>query len=191
MKISLIDNYDSFTHLLLRLTEEALGFSPHLMKNDQIDFDILAKSDLLILSPGPALPKDSGQLMEVIDRFHGSKPILGVCLGHQALAQYFGASLKNLNTVTHGVKSRIRILDKSGIFKNMPDFIEVGRYHSWVVDEKTLPTCLEITAKDEEHGLIMGIKHKELPIQGIQFHPESFMTEMGVEMFKSILVVRE
>ncbi len=191
MKISLIDNYDSFTHLLLRLTEEALGVSPHLMKNDQIDYDIIAKSDLLILSPGPALPKDSGQLMEVIDRFHSSKPILGVCLGHQALAQYFGASLKNLNTVTHGIKSRVRILDKSGIFKNMPDFIEVGRYHSWVVDEKTLPPCLEVIATDEEHGLIMGIKHKELPIQGIQFHPESFMTELGLEMFRSILVVRE
>jgi len=188
MKISLIDNYDSFTHLLFRLTEDAVGVSPVIMKNDEINLDVIEESDLVILSPGPALPTDSGQLMELIDRFHQTVPMLGVCLGHQAIAEYFGAKLINLATVAHGIKSRIRIIEKRGVFANLPEIIEVGRYHSWVVDEKSLPSCLQVTAVDDELGYIMGLRHRELPLEGIQFHPESYMTQSGTSMFKELSI---
>ena len=186
MKINIIDNYDSFTHLLFRLIEEAIGVSPHIMRNDEIDHNMLKASDLIILSPGPALPKDSGELMEVIDQYHQSVPMLGVCLGHQALAEYFGAELKNLSVVAHGIRSKIRILEKEGIFLDSPDYMDVGRYHSWIVDDNNLPSCMQVTAVDDEHAFIMGLRHREFPLEGIQFHPESFMTESGLALFKRL-----
>lgn len=177
MKIIIIDNYDSFTYNLYHLLKE-LGAEVDVIRNDQFQLSLLADYDKILLSPGPGIPEESGLLLDAIKAYANSKPILGVCLGHQAIGQYFGGKLTNLNEVFHGVASKVQLKGDDYLFEGLGDSTEVGRYHSWVVDHQGLPDCLEVTATSEE-GLIMAMRHKTLDIRGVQFHPESVLTPEG------------
>ncbi len=190
-KIVIIDNYDSFTYNLSHLVKE-LGASVEVLRNDKFQLPDLEKYDKIILSPGPGIPEEAGLLMDVIKTYAGKKPILGVCLGHQAIGEAFGGKLVNLSQVYHGIQSPVLVMKdadgkpKDYIFNGLPDHIEVGRYHSWVVTTEGFPSCLEITSVDKE-GYIMALKHKELDIHGIQFHPESVLTPEGKTIVKNWL----
>ena len=178
MRILVIDNHDSFVFNLVHYLE-GFGHEITVKRPIQIEEIKIHNFDKILLSPGPGLPEQSGELMKAIDLWHQKKPILGVCLGHQALAIYFGAELENLATVTHGVTSRIYTTEHSKVlFSNLPKNLDVGRYHSWVVKSKTLPNQLLCTATDKT-GLVMAFRHQSLPIYGIQFHPESILTSKG------------
>lgn len=185
MKTVIIDNYDSFTYNLSHLVKE-LGSEVTVLRNDKFEIEDLEKFDKIILSPGPGIPEEAGLLLDVIRTYSGKKPILGVCLGEQAIAEAFGGRLINLKEVYHGIQSRVRILNKDYIFDGLDDVIAVGRYHSWVVDSATLPECLETTAVSDE-GYIMAIKHKHHDVCGIQFHPESVLTPDGKKMIRNWL----
>ena len=177
IKIAIIDNYDSFTYNLAHLVKE-LGAEVTVLRNDKFDIADLAQYDKLILSPGPGIPSEAGLLMDVIKTYADKKPMLGVCLGHQAIGEAFGASLTNLSEVFHGVATEGKQLGNDPIFASLPQRITMGRYHSWVVSRDGLPDCLEITALSDE-GQIMGLRHKNFDIHGIQFHPESVLTPDG------------
>ncbi len=177
IKIAIIDNYDSFTYNLAHLVKE-LGAEVTVLRNDKFDIADLARYDKLILSPGPGIPSEAGLLMATIEAYAGKKPMLGVCLGHQAIGEAFGASLTNLSEVFHGVATEGEQLGNDPIFAGLPQRITMGRYHSWVVSRDALPDCLEITALSDE-GQIMGLRHKNFDIHGIQFHPESVLTPDG------------
>ena len=177
MKIVIIDNYDSFTYNLSHLVKE-LGANVTVYRNDQFQMEQLEAFDKIILSPGPGIPCEAGLLLDVIKTYAGRKPILGVCLGHQAIGENFGGKLTNLSQVYHGVATPTTITIKDYLFDGLPDEIEVGRYHSWVVDADTLPDCLEVTSISDE-GYIMSFRHKEFDIRGIQYHPESVLTKDG------------
>lgn len=185
MKIVIIDNYDSFTYNLSHLFKE-LGNEVSVQRNDQIEWNKLDEADRLVLSPGPGIPSESGDLLEVIHRYADKKPILGVCLGEQAIGEAFGASLVNLNTVFHGIQSNILITGNDSLFYGLSGPIKVGRYHSWIISEKDFPACLQITARSEE-GQIMAIRHRTLPIKGLQFHPESVLTPDGKRIISNWL----
>lgn len=185
MKIILIDNYDSFTYNLAHLVK-SLGEEVDVVRNDQFNLDDLEAYDKIILSPGPGIPNEAGQTLDVIGRYADHKPILGVCLGHQAIGQYFGATLRNLTEVYHGVQTPILLNTNDPLFAGLPDKIMAGRYHSWVVDRKNLPTTLEITAKSED-GQIMALRHTTLNVHGIQFHPESVLTPEGKTIISNFL----
>lgn len=185
MKIVIIDNYDSFTYNLSHLVKE-LGADVDVVRNDKFELEDLQKYDKIILSPGPGIPEEAGLLLDVIKYYAGKKPILGVCLGHQAIGQVFGGKLTNLSEVYHGIQSPVRLLGNDYIFAGLGDKADIGRYHSWVVDKNGLPECIEVTAESEE-GLIMGLKHKEYDIHGIQFHPESVLTPDGNKMLDNWL----
>lgn len=187
MKIAIIDNYDSFTYNLSHLVKE-LGVEVSVFRNDQFSMDVLTYYDKIILSPGPGIPSEAGQLLDVIHRYAGEKPILGVCLGHQAIGEAFGGSLTNLSDVFHGVSTPVHILGEDYLFNGLPSSIIVGRYHSWVVDCKGLPDCLEVTSVSDE-GYIMSLRHKEYDIRGIQFHPESVLTQDGSTIISNWLGV--
>lgn len=176
-QIVIIDNYDSFTYNLSHLVKE-LGADVTVYRNDRFAMEQLEKFDKIILSPGPGIPSEAGLLMEVLKNYAEKKPILGVCLGHQAIGEYFGGTLENLANVFHGVATEGTQFGNDEIFKGLPERITMGRYHSWVVSKKALPSCLEITAESDE-GQIMGLKHKQYDIHGIQFHPESVLTTEG------------
>lgn len=181
--IFVIDNYDSFTYNLVHLLE-AIDCNVTVRRNDQFELDEISPFEKVLISPGPGIPDQAGKTKEVIKKFSDSKSILGVCLGHQAIAEVFGGSLKQLEQVYHGVSSKAFIVDKEEIlFKNLSDKIEVGRYHSWTVDTK-LPQELKITAVDE-HNHVMALKHINLDVKGIQFHPESILTQQGKEIIKN------
>jgi len=184
-KIVIIDNYDSFTYNLAHLVKE-LRFEVDVKRNDKFEMKDLEPYDKIILSPGPGIPSDAGQLMDVIRTYAGRKPMLGVCLGHQAIAEVFGAKLINLNEPFHGVQTAIGHYGKDYLFDGLEDIFKVGRYHSWVVDKATLPSCLTITAVSNE-GYIMALKHKEYDIHGIQFHPESILTPCGKQIMQNFL----
>lgn len=188
MKICIVDNYDSFTYNLVHYLEDITGSVPFVCKNDEIDWHNLETCSHLLLSPGPGLPKTSGELLRVIEAYYDKKNILGVCLGMQALGEFFGGELKNLEEVQHGVKTKIFIdqFDGNKLYKDIPSTIEVGRYHSWVVDESQLPGVFIPTAKDEK-GNLMSIQHKTFPIYAVQYHPESIMTEKGKQILKNWL----
>lgn len=177
MKIAIIDNYDSFTYNLAHLVRE-LGAEADVMRNDKFQIGELEPFDKIILSPGPGIPSEAGLMPEVIRTYAASKPMLGVCLGHQALGEAFGARLTNLSEVFHGVATEGTQFGNDYIFSSLPPRITMGRYHSWVVSREGLPDCLEITAVSDE-GLIMGLRHKDYDLHGIQFHPESVLTPMG------------
>lgn len=177
MKIVIIDNYDSFTYNLSHLLKE-LEADVTVIRNDKFNLDDLNIYDKILLSPGPGIPKEAGLLMDVIKTYAGKKPILGVCLGEQAIGEFFGGKIINLSSVFHGIQSNVRLMGNDYIFDSLPENILVGRYHSWVVEKESLPTCLEITAESEE-GYIMALKHKSFDIHGIQFHPESVLTPYG------------
>ena len=185
MKIVIIDNYDSFTYNLSHLVK-ALGAEVTVYRNDQFKLTDLQPFDKIILSPGPGIPKEAGLLMDVIAEYKGKKPILGVCLGHQAIGESFGGTLTNLSDVFHGVQTDIDITVDDYVFAGLSKRIPVGRYHSWVVDTKGFPVDLEITAVSEE-GQVMALRHKTFDIRGIQFHPESVLTPDGKQMIKNWL----
>ena len=185
MKTVIIDNYDSFTYNLAHLVKE-LGAEVSVVRNDQFRLSELKPFDKIILSPGPGIPTEAGLLMDVIDAYAPVKPILGVCLGHQAIGEYFGGKLTNLSQVFHGIASTISITAPDYIYKELPAQVQVGRYHSWVVDNEGLPDCLEVTSVSEE-GQIMSLRHKQYDVRGIQYHPESVLTPEGRKIFANWL----
>ena len=200
MKIVIIDNYDSFTYNLSHLVKE-LGAEVAVLRNDQFQLEELEAFDKIILSPGPGIPSEAGLLLDVIRTYAGRKPMLGVCLGHQAIGEAFGAKLENLSDVFHGVATPCRIIRKAPLFATIDGLaneaslgavagacptITVGRYHSWVVSKDGFPACLEITAESEE-GQIMALRHREYAIYGIQFHPESVLTPDGKTIIKNFI----
>ena len=180
MKTVIIDNYDSFTYNLAHLVKE-LGAEVDVLRNDKFELEELEKYDKIILSPGPGIPEEAGLLLEVIRTYAGRKPILGVCLGDQAIGQAFGGKLTNLSEVFHGIQTNVKIKNKDYIFSGLPTEIPVGRYHSWVVDPDGFPEELVITAISSE-GQIMALKHREYDVHGIQFHPESVLTPDGKQI---------
>jgi anthranilate synthase component 2 len=185
MKILIIDNYDSFTYNLVQYIQEILDQRVDVYRNDAISLEEVNNYDAIILSPGPGLPKDAGIMPELIKKYAGQKPILGVCLGHQAIVEAFGGDLENLERVYHGMETPIRIIGgKNDLFETLPETINVGRYHSWVAKKEDLPECIEVTAIDEK-GEVMAIQHKDFKIRGVQFHPESIMTKDGKVMLKN------
>ncbi|MFN3916237.1 MAG: anthranilate synthase component II [Flavobacteriales bacterium] len=186
MKILVLDNYDSFTYNLVQYVEKCgENIDVEVRFNDCITLNEIGKYDKIILSPGPGLPEESGILMQIIHQYASSKPIFGVCLGQQAMAEVFGGKLKNLDTVFHGVSTLMKVTDPTEIlFSNIPATFKAGRYHSWVVDEKELPDCFRIICKDE-YNHIMGLRHKEFNLVGVQFHPESVLTEHGEQLIKN------
>ena len=183
MKIVIIDNYDSFTYNLSHLVKE-LGAEVTVVRNDQFELADLEPYNKIILSPGPGIPSEAGLLLDVIRSYAGKKPILGVCLGHQAIGEAFGGRLENLSDVFHGVATPCHIVADDPIFSGLERDITIGRYHSWVVSHKDFPDCLEVTAVSEE-GQIMALRHRELNIRGIQFHPESVLTPDGRKMLQN------
>jgi anthranilate synthase component 2 len=184
MKILLIDNYDSFTYNLVHYLEQVTEDEITVVRNDLITLEEVGNFDHIMFSPGPGLPKDAGMMMEIIRVWHKTKNIFGICLGHQAIGEFFGAKLRNLDEVHHGVATPIEIIHADPIFQDIPKTISVGRYHSWVLDEKNIPNDLMVTAKDLA-GEIMAIQHRTLPIFGVQFHPESIMTTHGLQMIRN------
>ena len=185
MKIVIIYNYDSFTYNLSHLVKE-LGAEVTVVRNDQFALPELEAYDKIILSPGPGIPSEAGLLLDVIRTYAGKKPILGVCLGHQAIGECFGAQLTNLSEVFHGVATEGTQFGNDPIFAGLPQRITMGRYHSWVVSKDGLPSCLEITAESDE-GQIMALRHKEYDSHGIQFHPESVLTPEGRKIIENFL----
>lgn len=177
MKIVIIDNYDSFTYNLSHLVKE-LGAEVTVYRNDQFEMSQLEEFDKIILSPGPGIPSEAGLLLDVIKAYAGKKPILGVCLGHQAIGESFGGKLTNIGEVVHGVATPCHITKDDYLFEGLPKDIEIGRYHSWVVDTEAFPECLEVTSTSDE-GFIMSLRHREYDIRGIQYHPESVLTPDG------------
>lgn len=188
MNILLIDNYDSFTYNLSQYIEEEGGDDVEVTvwRNDQFDIDDVERFDKIVLSPGPGVPDEAGLLKAVIRRYAPTKPILGVCLGEQAIGEVFGAEIYNLNTVFHGIQSSVRIVAPDYIFDNLSDSIKVGRYHSWVVGKEGFPAELEVTAVSEE-GQVMALKHRRYDVHGIQFHPESILTPEGRTIIRNFI----
>ena len=194
MKVVIIDNYDSFTYNLSHLVKE-LGAEVTVVRNDQFELKDLEPYSKIILSPGPGIPSEAGLLLDVIRTYAGRKPILGVCLGHQAIGEVFGGKLENLSDVFHGVATPCHIVTDDPVFSGLPKEITVGRYHSWVVSREGLPECLEVTAVSDERqrvgdgtsgmGQIMALRHRELNVRGIQFHPESVLTPDGKKMLQN------
>lgn len=191
MKIVILDNYDSFTYNLVHLVEKILQQKIDVVKNDEWILDRFQEYDKIILSPGPGIPEEAGILIPLIQKYASSKSILGVCLGHQAIAQAFGGTLINLDDVYHGVATPINIQHSTfsiqhNIFKDLPEKIQVGRYHSWVVSKENLPSEFKITAVDD-NGYIMALQHQNLNITGVQFHPESILTPDGEQIMTNWL----
>lgn len=179
MKLLILDNYDSFTYNIVHALK-SLGVTPTIRRNDSITLDEIDEFDKIIISPGPGIPSEAGILPAMLDRYATSKSILGICLGHQAIGERFGARLRNLPEVYHGIKSEITLtVPDDYIFHGLPEKIDVGRYHSWVVDKDGFPECLEVTAVSPD-GEIMAMRHRSLDVRGVQFHPESILTPMGI-----------
>lgn len=183
-KILVIDNYDSFTYNLVHYLEE-LECKVVVKRNDQLTLEEIDAFDKIVLSPGPGIPDEAGLLKPIIEKYAPTKSIFGVCLGQQAIAEVFGGSLINLKEVYHGIATKINITKDAVIFKDIPKEIEVGRYHSWVVDTN-LPDVLEATSVDE-NGQIMSLQHKEYDVHAVQFHPESVLTPQGKKMLENWL----
>jgi anthranilate synthase component 2 len=182
MKILVFDNYDSFTYNLVHYLEKVNENARiEIHRNDKISLEAIAEFDKILLSPGPGLPKDAGILEDVIKTYAPSKSILGICLGQQAIAEVYGGTLRNLQEVFHGVATPVNVIKNDVLFKGLPETFNVGRYHSWVVDKEQLPEELEVTCTDAK-GNIMGLRHKTYDLRGVQFHPESVLTEFGLEM---------
>lgn len=173
----MIDNYDSFVYNLVHLVKE-LGADITVYRNDMFKMEDLEGFDKIMLSPGPGIPSEAGLLNDVIRTYAGKKPMLGICLGEQAMGEVFGGRLVNLDDVFHGVQTPAHIVKEDFIFENIPADIQVGRYHSWVVDAASMPETLEVTAVSDE-GQVMALRHKTFDIRGIQFHPESVLTPEG------------
>ncbi|MBT6005888.1 MAG: aminodeoxychorismate/anthranilate synthase component II, partial [Prolixibacteraceae bacterium] len=165
MKILVIDNYDSFTYNLVHAIKKISGLPVDVFRNDEISLEEIEKYDKIVLSPGPGIPEEAGSLLEIIKEFAPKKSILGVCLGHQAIGEAFGGKLHNMKKVLHGIATPVKLTEnKSILFKELPESFDVGRYHSWIVQNENLPECFEVTSYDEE-GLIMSMKHKKYDVQ--------------------------
>ncbi|MEQ9286505.1 MAG: aminodeoxychorismate/anthranilate synthase component II [Cyclobacteriaceae bacterium] len=185
MKILVLDNYDSFTYNLVHILKE-LGYGSHLdvIRNDQMTIEDVAKYDKILLSPGPGVPVDAGIMMDVIRKYAPTKSILGVCLGHQAIGEAFGSTIYNMDDVLHGITTDV-VLDEGDVFfQGIPDRFKVCRYHSWAIKPDTLGKDLKTTAVDPK-GEIMAITHREYDVKGVQFHPESILTEHGKRMIQN------
>ncbi len=186
-KVLIIDNYDSFTYNLVQLVEEVTGERPDVVRNDVLKKVDLAAYSRVILSPGPGLPSEAGQLKEAIAELAELKiPTLGVCLGLQAIAEHFGGSLVNLEKVYHGVSDKMNIIKEDELFNNIPTGFEAGRYHSWIVDNDGFPAELQVLCKGPGNE-IMALRHQSLPILGVQFHPESILTQSGKQLISNFL----
>lgn len=186
MRLLILDNYDSFTYNLVHLIEKVSTLPFDVIKNDQITLSQIAKYDKILLSPGPGLPSEAGIMPQLLKEFSSTKSIFGVCLGMQAIGEAFNSPLKNLESVFHGLATSVTILEEDILFKDLPKQFKVGRYHSWVIDEQKINSDLRITAVDDS-GLIMAIKHKSYDLRGVQFHPESILSEHGETILKNWL----
>jgi anthranilate synthase component 2 len=186
-KILIIDNYDSFTYNLVHLVNE-IGLQCQVWRNDKFNLDDVDAFSHIILSPGPGIPSEAGLLLDVIARYAPTKSIFGVCLGQQAIAEVFGGQLYNLSRPMHGIATPIKVIDANEkLFTGLPESFKVGRYHSWVVDHKGLPDVLTVTAIDEQDNSIMALRHKHYDVRGVQFHPESVLTEHGRQLMQNWL----
>lgn len=186
MHVLVIDNYDSFTFNLVHYLEMG-GCDVTVLRNDECDFNDVRKFQKIVLSPGPGVPDEAGQLKAIIREFAPSKDLLGVCLGLQAIGEAFGARLTNLETIYHGIATQIDIIvPDDRLFRNLPPRMEVGRYHSWVVSADRLPADLEVTAVDQ-NGQIMALRHRSYNVRGVQFHPESVLTPQGKTIIRNWL----
>ncbi len=185
MKIALIDNYDSFTFNVYHYLKNT-KCKVKVFRNDKFELNKINNFDKIVISPGPGNPSQAGNCLKLIKKYHNKKPILGICLGHQALAQAFGAKIIKAKKLMHGKISKISISKKSAIFKNIPNKIDATRYHSLIIDKKTLNTCFKITAQTLD-GVIMAIEHKMYPLFGIQFHPESYKTKHGQKIINNFI----
>jgi len=187
MKVLIIDNNDSFTFNLAQLVDQAIFEYPEIVKTNQLNLENLKNFDKILISPGPGLPSDFPNIFQLLELYSPSKSILGVCLGHQAIAEFYGAKLFNMNRVYHGVTKNVNILKQDDyLFKDIPDGFEGGLYHSWAVSEEDFPPELQITAKADD-GIIMSIAHRTFDVNGIQFHPESIMTKDGQQIVSNWL----
>jgi anthranilate synthase component 2 len=210
VRILVFDNYDSFTYNLVHLVEKIMRQKVDVYRNDQVPMEKVKEYDKIILSPGPGLPEEAGLLLPLIKEYASSKSILGVCLGHQAIGEAFGGKLVNLSEVYHGVATPVRVVSREssnvsressdvngsnsrltshvsrGLFENLPEIFEAGRYHSWIVSDENFPEELEVTARDE-NNFIMALQHKTYDVQGVQFHPESVLTPRGEDILKNWL----
>lgn len=188
-KILVLDNYDSFTYNLVHYVKEQSDSIVEVYRNDAISIEEVAKYDTIILSPGPGLPEEAGILKEVIRKYATTKKILGVCLGMQAIGEVYGGTLENLEKVFHGVATPIQVIEKEDLlYKDLPSEFNVGRYHSWVIANEGFPKELKVTSK-EENGQIMSLKHKEYKLYGVQYHPESILTEYGKKIIQNFLEI--
>jgi anthranilate synthase component II len=188
MHLLVLDNYDSFTYNLVYMLRE-LGYRPDVIRNDKLPVEAVGRYDKILLSPGPGLPTEAGIMPALIREYAPTKSILGVCLGHQAIAESFGATLENLTEVLHGVAHRARVTNpEERLFAGLPTEMSVGRYHSWSVVRKDLPDTLRVTAEDAQ-GRIMALAHSTFDVRGVQFHPESVLTEGGRAMLKNWLTI--
>lgn len=178
MKIAVINNYDSFVHNIIHYLESFDGVEVSVFLNDKFYLEQLQSFDKIVLSPGPGIPEEAGLLLDVIDFYKDKKSILGVCLGHQAIAEYFGCSLVNLNQPLHGIATKLHIIEDDFLWNDLQNDIFVGHYHSWSVSKNNLSTEIIVTAIDELEN-IMALKHKKYDIRGVQFHPESVLTPQG------------
>ena len=186
-KILIVDNYDSFTFNLVYLVKKIQGENPSVIRNDDPQLNDLSEFTHIILSPGPGIPSEAGMLLDIIKEYAPIKSFLGVCLGHQAIAESFGAELENLNHVYHGVSDTMRITKlNEPLYRGMTDLFTAARYHSWVVKKDTLPNSMEINCVDK-NGQIMGLSHNEYNVKGVQFHPESYLSEYGERIITNFL----
>lgn len=185
MKILVLDNYDSFTYNLVHYIEEIVDCTIDVFRNDRITLEEVGKYDKIVLSPGPGIPDEAGILKQVIEKYGATKSILGVCLGCQAIAEVYGGTIRNMDTVFHGIARPVLVTSKDDyLYDGLPNSFLAGRYHSWVVNDDTLPSSIQVTSRDEE-GLVMGIMHRQYDVRGVQFHPESVLTQYGKEMLKN------
>lgn len=184
MKIAVINNYDSFVYNIVHYLESFDGVEAEVFMNDEVDLEHLEEFDKIVLSPGPGIPKEAGNLLEIIDVYKGKKNILGICLGHQAIAEYFDCELINLKKPLHGTASKLHILEPDYLWNDLKEPVSVGHYHSWCVNPKELSEVIVPTALDE-FGNIMALKHIDYDIRGIQFHPESVLTPEGKTIIKN------
>lgn len=185
MKILILDNYDSFTYNIVHAVRE-YGIEPAVVRNDMIELHDIREYDKIIVSPGPGIPEEAGILLPMLEEYAPVKPILGVCLGHQAIGECFGGRLSNLADVYHGVQTPVRVVAEDYILDGMGTEFPVGRYHSWIVSDEGLPGCLVVTSRDAE-GKIMSMRHREYDVHGVQFHPESLLTPDGTRIIENFL----
>jgi len=185
-KLLIFDNYDSFTYNLVHAVRK-LGYTNlEVIRNDKIALEEVERFDKIILSPGPGIPSEAGILLPLIKQYAPTKPILGVCLGHQAIAESFGGTLENTAEVFHGVSTPVHVVEPDLLFENMQQTFDAGRYHSWIVSRDGLPECLCVTAQSDE-GTIMALCHREYDVRGVQFHPESVLTPLGETIIENWL----